>query len=53
MTSLNGVNWGVVGGWAGAVLSLISAIGYAYAKDWRHALYFFFAFCITVCVIWR
>jgi hypothetical protein len=47
------INWGQVIAWAGALLSLGAAIGYAVAKDWRHALYFFFAFCITVCVIWR
>ena len=31
---------------------LASAIGYAAVKDWRRALYFFFAFAITVVVIW-
>ena len=50
---MSGVNWGVVGGWAGALLSLGSAIGYAFQRDWRHALYFAFAFAITVVVIWR
>jgi hypothetical protein len=47
------VNWGLVASWGGVVFSLASAIGYACVKDYRRALYFFFAFCITVVVIWR
>jgi len=47
------VNWGQISGWAGALLSLASAIGYAYAHDWRRALYFFFAFCITATVVYQ
>ena len=31
------VNWGDVGAWAGAMLSLGSAIGYAVAHDYRKA----------------
>jgi nitrate/nitrite transporter NarK len=50
---LSGVNWGQAGAWAGAFLSLGSAFGYALAKDYRRALYFFFAFCITCVVIYR
>jgi hypothetical protein len=50
---LSGVNWGNVVAWAGAFLSLGSAIGYAFAKDYRRALYFAFAFAITITVIWR
>ena len=46
-------NWGDISAWAGALLSLSSAIGYAFAHDWRKALYFGFAFAITVTVIWR
>lgn len=49
----HGINWGVVGGWAGALLSLASAVGYAFQRDWRNALYFGFACAITVVVIWR
>ena len=50
---MSGVNWGQLGAWAGAFLSLFSAIGYAFQRDWRHALYFAFAFGITVVVIWK
>jgi hypothetical protein len=50
---LHGVNWGNVGAWAGAFLSLGSAVGYLIAKDYRRALYFLFAFGITLVVIWR
>jgi len=49
----HGINWGVIGGWAGIGLSAASAIGYAFSGDVRRALYFFFACCITVCVVWR
>jgi len=47
------LNYGQLGAWAGAFLSLGSAVGYTVAHDYRKALYFLFAFCITVCVIWR
>jgi hypothetical protein len=47
------VNWGVVLGWAGVVQCTLACIGYALAKDMRHALYYLFAAAITVCVIWR
>ena len=47
------VNWGEVSAWAGAALCLASAIGYAAAHDLRRALYYLFAFAITVTVIWR
>ena len=46
------MNWGQIGGWAGALFALGTSVGYAYARDYRRALYFFFAFCITCCVIW-
>ena len=49
---LSGVNWGNVASWGGVLFSLASAIGYAFARDWRNALYFFFAACITTTVIW-
>jgi hypothetical protein len=48
----HGINWGDAGAWAGAFLSLGSAIGYAAAHDWRRALYFFFACAITVTIAW-
>jgi len=47
------INWGYVLGWAGAILSLATSIGYALQRDWRHALYFLFAFGIGVTIIWR
>jgi hypothetical protein len=49
--SLHGYNWGIIIAWAGIILSVGSAIGYACVKDWRHALYFAFAAGITTCVI--
>ena len=50
---LSSINWGEVGAWAGIVLGVISAIGYAVAQDYRRALYYTFGVCITLCVIWR
>lgn len=50
---LSGVNWGNVIGWMGVVQCVGAAIGYAFAKDIRHALYYVFAAAITVTVIWR
>ena len=47
------MNWGQVIAWAGALLSLGASVGYFVAKDYRKALYFFFAFCITVTVIYK
>lgn len=47
------MNYGYAISWLGAALSLGAAIGYACAHDWRKALYFFFAFCITATVIWK
>lgn len=47
------MNYGTVGGWAGAVLALATSVGYLFHKDYRQALYFFFAFCITLTIIWR
>jgi hypothetical protein len=51
--NLRGLNGGELVAWAGVLFSLGSAVGYAIAKDVRHALYFTFAAAITVCVIWR
>ena len=47
------INWGQIVAWAGAFLSLGAAIGYTFAKDWRHALYFLFAAAITIVVIYK
>lgn len=47
------MNWGTLFGWGGALWSLAASIGYAFHKDLRQALYFFFAFCITITVVWR
>jgi hypothetical protein len=48
-----GINWGDIGAWAGIALGVISAIGYAFAHDYRRALYFFFGVCITLCVVYK
>lgn len=47
------MNYGNVIAWVGAALSLGASIGYFAAKDYRNALYFLFAFCITATVIWK
>jgi hypothetical protein len=47
------VNLGAMAAWAGVALNLASAIGYLIVRDYRRALYFFFAFCITATVIWK
>lgn len=36
---------------ASLVFNLVLAAGYAAQKDYRRALYFFFAFCITATVV--
>jgi len=46
------MNWGTIIGWAGALLSLGSSIGYFCAKDYRRGFYFMFAFLITATVCW-
>lgn len=51
--NLNGVNWGNVASWGGVLFSLASAVGFAYAQDWRKAAYFALAALITIVVIWR
>lgn len=50
---LKGINWGDCIAWAGIALSIGAAIGYALAKDIRHALYFAFGAAITITVVWR
>jgi hypothetical protein len=37
--------------WLMAAESFSAAVFYIFAKDWRHAMYWFFAGCITVSVI--
>jgi hypothetical protein len=50
---LHDINWGNVIAWSGVIQSTGAAIGYAFAKDYRHALYFLFAAAITLVVIWK
>jgi hypothetical protein len=50
---MHNLNWGQIVAVLGILLSVGVAIGYAVAKDWRHALYFAFAAAITICVIWK
>jgi len=50
---IHNLNWGQIIAWAGILLSIGAAIGYAFARDWRHFLYFTFAAAITICVVWR
>lgn len=47
------VNWGQIIAWAGVTLSVGAAIGYAFARDYRHALYFALGAAITVVAMWR
>lgn len=51
--NLRGLNWGEIIGWVGVVQCIGACIGYAFAKDLRHSLYYAFAGAITVVVIWR
>lgn len=45
-------NWGKVLAWSGVIQSAGAAIGFAYAKDPRRALYFLFAAAITATQAW-
>jgi uncharacterized membrane protein len=36
---------------ANLAFSLVLAIAYLFQKDYRRALYFFFAFCITATIV--
>jgi TPP-dependent 2-oxoacid decarboxylase len=47
------LNWGEISAWGIIGLSFASAVGYAVAHDWRRALYFLFATCITLTVAWK
>lgn len=50
---MRNLNYGQIIAWSGVIQSACAAIGYAFAKDIRHALYFLFAAAITLVVIWR
>ena len=53
MQILHSLNYGQIIAWSGIALSIGAAIGYAFARDWRHALYFAFAASIAIVVIWK
>ena len=46
------MNWGTRIAWFSVVLCIGSSIGYLVVKDYRRALYYFFAACITATVTW-
>jgi len=46
------MNWGFYIGVFSVFQCAACSIGYAFARDWRHSLYFAFAGAITVTVIW-
>lgn len=45
-------NWGLIIGWFGVVQCIACSVGFAFARDWRRALYYLFACAITLTVIW-
>jgi len=45
------VNWGRVFAWGQVALCLAASIGYAFSRQHAKALYWFFAACISVTVI--
>jgi len=47
------MNFGQLISWVGVLLNVGAAVGYCIARDYKRALYFFFAACITLTVIWR
>ncbi len=47
------MNWGTIGGWAGAALCALSSIGYFAVGDIRRGLYFLFACAIALTIVWR
>ena len=47
------MNWGFYIGCFSVFQCVACAVGYACARDVRHALYFTFAAAITLNVIWR
>jgi len=46
------MNWGFYIGCFSVLQCAACSVGYAAARDWRHALYFLFAAAITATVIW-
>lgn len=46
------MNWGTLGGWAGAALAGVASIGYFAVGDIRRGFYFAFACAITLTVVW-
>lgn len=42
------MNWGKLFAWTICVLELAAAIGFACNKNWRLALYWFFAMALTI-----
>ena len=51
-TLQNQMNWGTLGGYAGAFTSAVSSIGYFAIGDIRRGLYFLCCTAITLVVIW-
>lgn len=50
---MHNINWGLVASWGGVFFSFASAVGFAFAQDWRKATYFALAAAITIVVIWK
>ncbi len=46
------MNWGAILAWTSVVICVGACAGYVYVQDWRRALYYFFAACITAVVNW-
>jgi hypothetical protein len=44
-------NFGQISGWTMTLMCIATAIGYAFARDWRRTLYFLFAAAINATVI--
>lgn len=47
------MNYGTIGAWLGIALGVISAIGYAFAHDWRRSIYFLLGAAISTTVAWK
>lgn len=46
------MNWGRIFGWALAGMTFACSVGYAFAHDWRRAIYFALCGAINVTVIY-
>lgn len=44
-------NLGQISGWTMTFMCIVTAFGYALARDWRRALYFLFAAAINATVV--